>query len=390
MRKILTLAIILLLIQSCKLKNGPGLQVNGTLQDTTFTLLYLEEVPMETNQPTIVDSVRPDQSGQFTLQAPAAEDRVYFIRPARQSYPLFAVINDSKQIDVKVKFERIDGQLSPAYTVKGSTASEQIHDFSADLNEDLRAIIKDRMALDTLLQKNKPDSIINPIRKKMIDRTKSLSILVDSQLSLAATPSAYMFILGTYQSAASNPIFSLELFSMERIKEGLVKLGGKFPNHTGLATFRRKLEEEIQKSKGLLGQSAPDFTLPDVNGKPIALKSFRGKWVLVDFWASWCRPCRMENPTVVAAYQQFKNKNFTILGVSLDREDGKQDWLKAIQDDKLVWPQVSDLKFWNSLVVPMYQIEGIPYNVLIDPQGKVVAENLRGPQLAKKLKELIN
>jgi len=345
---------------------------------------------METNQPTIVDSVRPDQSGQFTLQAPAAEDRVYFIRPARQSYPLFAVINDSKQIDVKVKFERIDGQLSPAYTVKGSTASEQIHDFSADLNEDLRAIIKDRMALDTLLQKNKPDSIINPIRKKMIDRTKSLSILVDSQLSLAATPSAYMFILGTYQSAASNPIFSLELFSMERIKEGLVKLGGKFPNHTGLATFRRKLEEEIQKSKGLLGQSAPDFTLPDVNGKPIALKSFRGKWVLVDFWASWCRPCRMENPTVVAAYQQFKNKNFTILGVSLDREDGKQDWLKAIQDDKLVWPQVSDLKFWNSLVVPMYQIEGIPYNVLIDPQGKVVAENLRGPQLAKKLKELIN
>jgi len=390
MRKILTLAIILLLIQSCKLKNGPGLQVNGTLQDTTFTLLYLEEVPMETNQPTIVDSVRPDQSGQFTLQAPAAEDRVYFIRPARQSYPLFAVINDSKQIDVKVKFERIDGQLSPAYTVKGSTASEQIHDFSADLNEDLRAIIKDRMALDTLLQKNKPDSIINPIRKKMIDRTKSLSILVDSQLSLAATPSAYMFILGTYQSAASNPIFSLELFSMERIKEGLVKLGGEFPNHTGLATFRRKLEEEIQKSKGLLGQSAPDFTLPDVNGKPIALKSFRGKWVLVDFWASWCRPCRMENPTVVAAYQQFKNKNFTILGVSLDREDGKQDWLKAIQDDKLVWPQVSDLKFWNSLVVPMYQIEGIPYNVLIDPQGKVVAENLRGPQLAKKLKELIN
>jgi peroxiredoxin len=138
-----------------------------------------------------------------------------------------------------------------------------------------------------------------------------------------------------------------------------------------------------------MGQTAPEFTLPDVNGKAVSLNSFRGKWVLVDFWASWCRPCRMENPNVVAAYQQFKNKNFTVLGVSLDREDGKEDWIKAIKDDRLEWTQVSELKFWNSIVVPMYNIEGIPYNVLIDPQGKIVAENLRGPDLAKKLQAVL-
>jgi thiol-disulfide isomerase/thioredoxin len=157
----------------------------------------------------------------------------------------------------------------------------------------------------------------------------------------------------------------------------------------GLTQIREQIKADMVKSKGLMGQTAPEFTLPDVNGKAISLNSFRGKWVLVDFWASWCRPCRMENPNVVAAYQQFKNKNFTVLGVSLDREDGKEDWIKAIKDDRLEWTQVSELKFWNSIVVPMYNIEGIPYNVLVDPQGKIVAENLRGPDLAKKLQAVL-
>jgi len=138
-----------------------------------------------------------------------------------------------------------------------------------------------------------------------------------------------------------------------------------------------------------VGDQAPEIVMADPDGRVLRLSELKGTVVLVDFWASWCRPCRMENPTVVAAYQQFKNKNFTVLGVSLDREDGKQDWLNAIREDKLDWTQVSDLKFWNSLVVPMYRIEGIPYNVLVDPQGKVVAENLRGPELAKKLQEVL-
>ncbi len=107
----------------------------------------------------------------------------------------------------------------------------------------------------------------------------------------------------------------------------------------------------------------------------------------MDFWASWCGPCRAENPNVVNAYQRYKNKNFTILGVSLDQT--KDNWLKAIKDDKLEWKQISDLKFWESAAVPLYKIQGIPYNVLIDPQGKIIASELRGPALEAKLAEVL-
>jgi len=112
--------------------------------------------------------------------------------------------------------------------------------------------------------------------------------------------------------------------------------------------------------------------------------------VLVDFWASWCGPCRRENPNVVQAFNQFKNKNFTILGVSLDRPGQKENWIKAIKEDNLTWTHISDLKFWQSEVVPVYQLSGIPFNVLVDPDGKVVAENLRGNALEQKLQEFLN
>ncbi|MBV7533807.1 peroxiredoxin [Chitinophaga sp. sic0106] len=143
---------------------------------------------------------------------------------------------------------------------------------------------------------------------------------------------------------------------------------------------------EVEKMKALgIGKMAPVFSLPDTSGKMVSLHDYKGKYVLLDFWASWCGPCRAENPHVVAAYKKYSPKNFTVLGISLDKEDGKAAWLAAIQKDGLTWTHVSELKWWKSAVAKQYFINAIPQNVLIDPQGRIVARNLRGQKLLDQL-----
>lgn len=169
------------------------------------------------------------------------------------------------------------------------------------------------------------------------------------------------------------------------------------PIYKSLSAKVRNTADGIEFAKAIdaaratsVGAMAPVFTQNDVNGKPVSLTDFRGKYVLIDFWASWCGPCRGENPNVVKAYNQYKTKNFTILGVSLDRPGKKADWLTAIKADGLVWTQVSDLKFWDNEVAKLYGIRSIPQNFLIDPNGKIIGKNLRGDELEKKLATLFN
>jgi peroxiredoxin len=152
----------------------------------------------------------------------------------------------------------------------------------------------------------------------------------------------------------------------------------------------RALQERIGVAKKTaIGNYAIDFTQNDTLGKPVSLSSFRGKYVLVDFWASWCGPCRRENPNVVKVFNKFRDKNFTILSVSLDRPDAKDKWLAAIHKDGLVWTHVSDLKYWDNAVAKQYGIRAIPQNLLLDPQGKIIAKNLRGEDLDEELSGLI-
>ncbi|MDN5285084.1 MAG: hypothetical protein JWR38_1358 [Mucilaginibacter sp.] len=151
----------------------------------------------------------------------------------------------------------------------------------------------------------------------------------------------------------------------------------------------QKFAERMPKIKAVaLGAIAPEFAEADTSGNIINLSSFRGKYVLIDFWASWCGPCRRENPNVVQAFNHYKNKKFTILGVSLDRPNAKDKWLAAIHKDGLAWTQVSDLKFWDSKAADLYAVRGIPQNFLIDPNGKIIAKNLHGDELESKLAEI--
>jgi len=193
---------------------------------------------------------------------------------------------------------------------------------------------------------------------------------------------------------SASPVSAFVLYVVNPLFESPAVLEAKYnalqaPAKKGVyAKLIEQLVADTKKPKaGELGSAAVDFTQNDTANIPVKLSQFKGKYVLVDFWASWCRPCRMENPNVVEAYKTYKDKNFTVLGVSLDQD--KANWVKAINDDKLTWTHVSDLKYWSNEVARLYEIQSIPANMLIDPDGKIIGKNLRGEELLGKLKELL-
>lgn len=366
------LAVSMLLLVACQEKKSGSFVVSGKIKNAPSQRIFLEELPYGGEQPVILDSGSLKANGSFELRAMGREESLY--RLVIENGPDALLVNDSKNIHVD-----LDVNNYRAYQIEGSPASESLHVLFEDYRKKDSALYATFQQLDTLQKQKATDSVLAIVRSSRDNQIKVMNKMVTDFIEQSPSPAARYYALG----------MASRTLAPDELKKLVNASADKFKSHGGLAKIKSLLnvQQPATAKYALLDKQAPEISLADTDGKPFLLSSLKGKYVLVDFWASWCGPCRKENPNVVATYHKFKDKNFTILGVSLDSD--KDSWVKAIKEDNLDWKHVSDLKQWESSMVSLYQFDAIPFNVLIDPQGKIVATGLRGEELEKKLTELI-
>ena len=371
MKKLTCALSVSILLAACGEKNS-GFQLNGTFTNATAgDVVYLEE--LAPGAKVAIDSATIDDKGGFSFTHAKPTPGFYRVKATEQNFAML-VLNAEQKVTLNADYKNI----GDSYKVEGSEDTKVFLEFNTLGREIQQRTDSMQQAFQAQVGTMKMDSVrmdslnkvFGDIYNKIIDayQEKFSALVIKNKASLA--------VLAGIQQL--DPKKYLNLY-----KDVDAALTAKYPNSKYLANLKKDIaafEAQTQKtSKLAVGNSLPDFTLTTPEGKPLSISSFKGKVVLVDFWASWCGPCRKENPNVVAIYKKLHAKGFDIYSVSLD--DNKEKWLNAIKADGLVWNHASDLKGWDNQVAKQFGIDAIPFTILIDKEGKIIAKGLRGKEL---------
>ena len=379
----LIIAFAIALFSCSNTASTKGFTVSGKLDNAEGKTIYLK---MVSSQWEIIDSAIV-KDGTFELSGTKETPELYLYQIG-SDWKQYVYLSLDNNTHLTLNGDAND--LVNTYSIEGSKESQlmkelTLHNFASMLKlGDIDKFYKENMSnpnLDSIKQicMNRATAIIN-------DEKTYLTNFVNNNMGTFASLLAINQQVG--RDLVLNPEENFELW--EQVSEGLVK---KYPNSSqtkNLQSTITKLKAQKQAAASTeIGGEAPDFEVPSPDGEMIKLSDLRGQYVLLDFWASWCRPCRGENPNVLANYNKFKNKGFTVFQVSLDKT--KDAWTQAIKQDGLGdWHHASDLKYWDCAPAKMYNVRGIPASFLIDPKGKIIAKNLRGNSLGAKLSELLD
>ena len=364
MKKLIIVA-FMAIIFAASCKNNSELSISGKVEnpgEIKKVLLYEAD--------SLVDSAFLNEDSKFKFRRVAPDANFYTLVIGEKNF--LVIGKNGEEIELTTNYT----DTTNTYTIDGSEESKKVQSINK-IQTDYGKIyqrLQDDYSAGVTANPAKKDSIFNVLMPEFQDNMDKYSKTVFEFVQENKNNLAAFYAAGTIDQIKYEP----ELIKYaEEIKP-------KFPNNKAVQLFVAKMEGLKIVS---VGQPAPDFVLNNPDGIPVRLSEYKGKYVLLDFWASWCAPCRDENPNIVKQHKAFSAKGFDILGVSLD--DDKGDWMRAIRTDNLQWKHVSDLKRWDSEVAALYKVEGIPASFMIDPAGKIVAKNLRGTELEKFLSETL-